>query len=144
MRFQVRSLALLSGIRIRRGRELWCRPAATALIRLLAWEPPHAVGAALEKAKRQKKKKKAILVTKNQSRAKIWAVFLFSYLYCSSGKCDKLQTGNTAEYICMSQWTAIILTRRWQHALFQYLNLLRNFTLMPKYHLFWNAQTVLK
>ena len=27
---------------------LWHRPAATALIRPLAWEPPYAVGAALE------------------------------------------------------------------------------------------------
>ena len=38
---------------------LWlrCRPAAVALIRPLAWEPPYAMGAALEKAKRQKKKK---------------------------------------------------------------------------------------
>ena len=35
---------------------LWCRLAATALIRPLAWEPPYAAGAALEKAKRQKKK----------------------------------------------------------------------------------------
>ena len=34
---------------------LWCRPAAIALIRPLAWEPPCALGAALE---RQKKKKK--------------------------------------------------------------------------------------
>ena len=34
---------------------LWSRPAATAPIRPLAWEPPYAVGAALEKAKRQKK-----------------------------------------------------------------------------------------
>ena len=33
---------------------LWCRPAAIALIRPLAWEPPYAVGSALEKAKRQK------------------------------------------------------------------------------------------
>ena len=32
---------------------LWCRPAATALIRPLAWEPPYAAGVALEKAKRQ-------------------------------------------------------------------------------------------
>ena len=32
--------------------------AATAPIRLLAWEPPYAAGAALEKAQRQKKKKK--------------------------------------------------------------------------------------
>ena len=36
---------------------LWCRPEATALIRPLAWEPSYAMGAVLEKAKRQKKKK---------------------------------------------------------------------------------------
>ena len=34
---------------------LWRGPAATAPIRPLAWEPPYAAGAALEKAKRQKK-----------------------------------------------------------------------------------------
>ena len=34
---------------------LWRRLAATAPIRPLAWEPPYAVGAAQEKAKRQKK-----------------------------------------------------------------------------------------
>ena len=33
---------------------LWCRPAATALIRPLPWEPPCAEGAALEEEKRQK------------------------------------------------------------------------------------------
>ena len=69
---QVRSLALLSGLRIQRGRELWCRsqtqlrsrvaglwrrPAAIAPIGPLAWEPPYAAGAAQEIAKRQKKKK---------------------------------------------------------------------------------------
>ena len=37
---------------------LWRRPAATALIRPLAWEPPYAAGVALEKAKRQKKNEK--------------------------------------------------------------------------------------
>ena len=31
---------------------LWCRPAAIAPIRPLPWEPPHAEGAALEKAKK--------------------------------------------------------------------------------------------
>ena len=41
---------------------LWCRLAAPAPIRPLAWEPRYATSAALEKAKRQKKKKK-----KNQS-----------------------------------------------------------------------------
>ena len=39
---------------------LWRRPAATALIRPLAWEPPYATGAALEMAKRQKKKKRIL------------------------------------------------------------------------------------
>ena len=32
---------------------LWHRLAATALIRPVPWEPPYAMGAALEKAKRQ-------------------------------------------------------------------------------------------
>ena len=36
---------------------LWRRPAATAPIRSLAWEPPYAASVAL-KDKRQKKKKK--------------------------------------------------------------------------------------
>ena len=48
------------GVGCRRGSDsallrLWRRPAATAPIRPLAWEPPCAAGAALEKAKRQKK-----------------------------------------------------------------------------------------
>ena len=34
---------------------LWRRPAATAPIRPLAWEPPCAMGAVLEKAKRPNK-----------------------------------------------------------------------------------------
>ena len=37
---------------------LWYRPAAIAPIRPLAWEPPYAVGAALEKAKTRKIKTK--------------------------------------------------------------------------------------
>ena len=35
---------------------LWCRPASTALFGPLAWEPPYAVGAALEKTKKGQKK----------------------------------------------------------------------------------------
>ena len=34
---------------------LWWRPAATALIQPLAWEPPYAVSAALKRQKDQKK-----------------------------------------------------------------------------------------
>ena len=37
---------------------LWCRLAATAMIGPLAWEPPCAMVAALEKAKKKKKDKK--------------------------------------------------------------------------------------
>ena len=40
---------------------LWWRPAAIAPIRPLAWESPYSAGAAQEKAKRQKKKKRNIL-----------------------------------------------------------------------------------
>ena len=51
------------GVGRRRGSDLallwlWGRPAATALNRPLAWEPPYAMGVALEKAKRQKSKTK--------------------------------------------------------------------------------------
>jgi len=70
MRLQVPSLALLSGLRIWHCREmgcrlqtrldlallwLWHRLAIVALIRPLAWEPPYAVGVALEKTTTTKK-----------------------------------------------------------------------------------------
>ena len=35
---------------------LWCRPEASAPIRPLAWEPPYAARAALETAKKKKKR----------------------------------------------------------------------------------------
>ena len=69
MRTRIRSLTLLSVLRFWRGRELWCsckrgsdlallclwrRPAATALLRPLAWERPYAAGAALGKTKKKK------------------------------------------------------------------------------------------
>ena len=37
---------------------LWCRPAAIAAIQPLPWELPYAMGAALEKGKKEKEKKK--------------------------------------------------------------------------------------
>ena len=37
---------------------LWYRPAAIALIRPLAWEPPHAADVAPKRQKKKKKKKK--------------------------------------------------------------------------------------
>ena len=41
---------------------LWCMLAAAVLIRPLAWEPPYAAEAALEKAKEDKKKKKVYVI----------------------------------------------------------------------------------
>ena len=51
------------GVGRRRGSDLawlrlWCRLAAAAPIGPLAWEPPHAVGAALKRQKTKKKKRK--------------------------------------------------------------------------------------
>ena len=56
-------VAMSCGVGCRRGSDpallwLWRRAVATAPIGPLAWEPPHAVGAAQEIAKRQKRKKK--------------------------------------------------------------------------------------
>ena len=79
MRLWVRSLALLSGLRIRRCHDLWRRPAATAPIRPLAWEPPYAVGTALKGQKDKKKKKNPKLAAKkhcpNQMTAHLWRKF---------------------------------------------------------------------
>ena len=45
---------------------LWCRPAAAAPIQPLAWKPPYAEGAALEKAQKDKKEKKKKNCAKSQ------------------------------------------------------------------------------
>ena len=52
----------------RRGSEpvllwLWCRPAAAALIRPLAWQPLYAMGVALKDKKKKEKKRKKIYLT---------------------------------------------------------------------------------
>ena len=51
---------------------LWRRPAATTPIRPPAWEPAYAAGAALEKTKKDTKKKKKIffLIEKKNLRTK--------------------------------------------------------------------------
>ena len=53
------------GVGCRRGSDpellwLWRRLAATAVIRLLAWEPPYAAGAALEKRQKGKQTNKKL------------------------------------------------------------------------------------
>ena len=60
MRTQIQSLASFSRLGIQHCHELWCRPAAAALIQPRAWELPYATSAALnrKKKKREKKEKK--------------------------------------------------------------------------------------
>ena len=54
---------------------LWCRPAAAALIRPLAWEPPYAAGTAQEMAKRQKNKQ-----TNKQKKPSYLAILNYCYI----------------------------------------------------------------
>ena len=61
-------IAMNCGVGHRRGLDLillwlWCRAAAVALIRPLAWELPYAAGAAL-KSKRKKKRASQVRVTR--------------------------------------------------------------------------------
>ena len=57
MRVRAPSLASLSGSGIWRCGELWCKSAAAAPIRPLAWEPPYALGEALGRPKKPPKPK---------------------------------------------------------------------------------------
>jgi len=54
----VQSLASLSGLRIQCCCELWCRLAATAPTRPLAWELPYVAGAVLKRQKNKQTNKK--------------------------------------------------------------------------------------
>ena len=56
MRLWVQSLTLLNGFKDLVLLWLWCRLAATAVIRPLPWEPPYAMGVALKGQKDKKKK----------------------------------------------------------------------------------------
>ena len=60
---------------------LWLRPVATALTGPQAWEPPYATGVALEKAERQKDKKKKKF---QQHRNKINIFYLPTFFILNS------------------------------------------------------------
>ena len=53
-------VAMSCGVGCKHGSDLalWCKPAATALIRLLAWELPYAMDAVLKKQTNKKIKEK--------------------------------------------------------------------------------------
>ena len=59
---------------------LWRRPAATALIQSLAWEPRYAAGAAQEIAKRQKKNTKLFYVYVLVCLNLFFPVLYYSYI----------------------------------------------------------------
>ena len=106
MRMQVPYLASLSGLRIRccselwyigrrRGSDmvllwLWCRPAATAQIWPLAWELPHATGAAL-KTKKKGKNPTHICFKEMKLIQKIWRPQILSWHISSLPISQRLQ-----------------------------------------------------
>ena len=55
---------------------LWRRLVATALIRPLAWEPPYAAGAALEKGKKTKKKK---IIKEHSGQEAVFSKVMFPF-----------------------------------------------------------------
>ena len=124
MRLWVRSLALLSGLRIwrclscsvghRHGSYLallclWWRPVATALIRPRAWELPYATGVAL---KRQEKKK----TTKQNS---FWYVIgpickhiIFLFIQVTN-IINKIKTEPCGIKASFSFWTSLVIGSLW-------------------------------
>ena len=89
---------------------LWLRyrPAATAPIRSLAWEPPYAAGVALEMAKRQKQTNKQ----KNNNKIEIFLLVKLikespAYLHCTELGCyfnfHRMIGMRTTEYVYYKQ-----------------------------------------
>jgi len=55
---------------------LWCRPAATAPIRPLAWEPPYTEGATLKSKNKERRKWRSSLVEQEVKDAVILLLWL--------------------------------------------------------------------
>ena len=69
---------------------LWRRPAATALIRPLAWEPPYSLGAALKKKQQKNLKKNKSYWLQFISQDDVYVVVCFQL---------HLQTNNSKAYL---------------------------------------------
>ena len=65
---------------------VWCRPAATAPVRPLAWEPSHATGVALKRHKNKNKNKKK-KVLEGVPTAAQWAKTLTGVVAWWLGRC---------------------------------------------------------
>ena len=87
-------IAVSYGIGHRRSSDLtlpwlWHRLVATAPIRPLAWEPPYASGSGLEKAKRQKKKRKNFYSTPAKRK-----ISCHTYTTCETKRIRKVIDNN--------------------------------------------------
>ena len=77
------------GVGHRRGSNLallwpWSRPAATALIRPIAWEPPYAVGMALKRQKTKQNKKQTKKQKQNRFLGNRYKCLNFLFSVCIS------------------------------------------------------------
>ena len=67
---------------------LWHRLAATALIRPLAWGPPHAVGVTLKRQDKKKKKEE-----EEESFRALKNLMIFNFQYCYELNCIPPNSG---------------------------------------------------
>ena len=74
---------------------LWCRPAAAAPIRLLAWELPYASGAALKGQKTKKRKEKRY--------------FMYLFILAMLMACGSLQAWDGTSAIAATQAVAVTM-----------------------------------
>ena len=117
MRLRVRSLDLLSGLRIQRCRELWCRPAAVAPIQPLAWDLPYAANATLKSPLPPKKKPPQGNGTCWMGRS--WKGHLGSILMneWTSGVCVCLRGSNETSWGRLFQERTQFTQRSWDESL---------------------------
>ena len=106
------------GVGRRRGSDLaflwlWRRPAAVALIQPLAWEPAHAMGAALRKRKKEKVKNTIEII---QRWMRAWKLHLEASegLECSelASREDSSQWSQNGEWLCSGSGSSTRTTRQ--------------------------------
>ena len=114
------------GVGHRRGSDpmlLWHQPVATAPIGLLAWKPPYAMGAALEKTK--KKKKSIVFKYVSYNKNKFLKYYLYYIKICKilGHKCDKIhaKSENLKALLReikegLNKWSDILMSQKTQYS----------------------------
>ena len=98
MRLRDWSLASLSGLRIQRCSELWCRLATVAPIRPLAWESPYAMGVAIKSKKKKKVQPELQGHTVQFSHRNCHYPFSSSSFWCNSSY-SSIQSGGSINWL---------------------------------------------